>query len=349
MYCSSKKSFYIIVLFSVTFLFFYLFSSICFPFAVGFILAYLFMPLIGKFSQKMNRTFLCFILAILSVTIFIIAGFQLLPKLKQYVIYLADTLPTYYDNFSGLVNKIFGTENISQYQSEIDSVKLELQKYFDQKILIAASILKSLVASKNTIASFFSFFIIMPISFFYFARDWELVSTKIYDFIPQRQHVLVNEIFSVIKKSFFKFIKAQIYVVVILSTYYASILFAIGIQHSTWLGMLSGLLSFIPFIGALLAAFVVIFISVPYLTLSKFYLIIVLYFCGQCIEGYILSPKFVGKGTGIHPLWILFSFFAGYQLLGIFGVLIAIPVVSVCRGLINLYISKFKASSIYKQ
>ncbi len=345
---NNKTLFLGIILLSF-YLFFYIFSSICFPFVAGFILAYIFVPIIDFLSKKINRSFICLVLALCSVSIFIMAGFELIPRLKHYILHLANHLPAYCDNFATFINQMFEYDNAISYHNEIESIKMEIQKYLDQKIYITASILGRLMSQKNTIVEFFSFFIIMPISFFYFARDWESISSKIYDFIPLRQHHLVNESFSIIRKSLFRFFHAQFYVVAILSTYYASILLIVNLHHPVFLGILSGLFSFIPFIGAILSGFIVIFVSIPYLTMVKFYIIIASYFLGQLIEGYFLSPKFVGKRTGLHPIWILFSFYAGYQTLGVIGVLIAIPVVAICRSLINLYIIKFHASQAYKQ
>ncbi len=330
-------------------LFFYTFSSICFPFIVGFILAYIFVPTIDFISRQINRTFVCFILTILFISIFIMAGLELIPRLKQYILHIADNLPTYYNNFIIFISRLFESENTLSYHNEIASIKTEIQKYFDQKIYITASILGRLVSQKNTIVEFISFFIIMPISFFYFAKDWKSISSKIYDFIPLRQHHLINESFNIIRKSLFRFFHAQFYVVAILSIYYSSVLLLINLHHPIFWGILSGFFSFIPFIGAILSGFIVVFVSIPHLTMTKFYLIIATYFLGQFIEGYFLSPKFVGRKTGLHPLWILFSFFAGYKTLGIVGVLIAIPVIAICRSLINLYIIKFHASQAYKQ
>ena len=189
----------------------------------------------------------------------------------------------------------------------------------------------------------------MPISFYYFAKDWNKLSSKIYNIVPMRYHKLVDETFYIMRNSFRKFFHAQFYVVAILFAYYFIFLFIIGIDHYIFFGLLSGLFSFIPFIGAVIACFIVIFFSVGSLTITKLYLLMATYLIGQFIEGYVLSPKFVGKGTGLHPLWILFSFFAGFELLGVIGVLIAIPVVAMFRDLINFYLGKFKASQIYKQ
>ena len=93
----------------------------------------------------------------------------------------------------------------------------------------------------------------------------------------------------------------------------------------------------------------VIFLSISSLTGTKLCVLLAIYALGQIVEGYILSPKFVGRGTGLHPLWILFAFFAGFKLLNVLGVLISIPVTAMLRDLINFGICKFKASQMYKQ
>lgn len=349
MNCLNKKVFIFGFLILSTLLFFYVFSATCYPFVVGFILAYLFVPLIDLMSTRLNRSFLCAMFAIFSIAIFIFAGFELLPRLKDYVVYLANKFPEYYDNFCIFFDNLFDSASAIPYKGSLNGIKVATQKYFDQNVNILSSIVNGLMAQKNTIAAFFSFFIIMPISFFYFARDWDVVSSKVYKFIPLRQHAVLHKIFSVIRKSLFRFIHAQCYVVAILSLYYMSILFVLGIPTSLFLGLLSGIFSFIPFIGAFLACFIVIFVSAPYLTLTTLCVLIVAYFIGQLLEGYVLSPRFIGSGTGLHPLWILFAFFAGYQLLGIMGVLISIPVMTILRGIINLLIPTLHASQIYKQ
>lgn len=350
MSCLENKRLFLsgFVLFLIT-LFFYLFSDVCFPFVAGFVLAYLFVSTVNFSSKYVNRTFVCFSLSVFLVSIFVAAGIVIIPKLKVYILYLAENLPNYCSNFLNTMNQISDQKEILPYKAEIDSLRAELEKYFSQKVYIVTSILSSLVSRKNTIAEFFSFLIIMPISFFYCSRDWNKLSTKIYNFIPLRWHSIANETFFIIRDSFFKFFRAQFYVAIALSAYYSIFLSFLNINNAIFFGILSGLFSFIPFIGALLSCLLVVFLSVTSLTFVKLCLIVLFYLIGQFVEGYILSPKFVGKGTGLHPLWILFSFFAGFKLFGVIGVLISIPITAIFRGLINFFVSKFKASQIYKQ
>lgn len=334
-------------------LFFYLFSDVCVPFVTGFILAYLFVPVINRVSRYVSRSLICALLSILFVSLVIVSVVMIIPTLKEYVVKLTGNLPTYYDNFVEFFNQSFDMQEISSYKDEInelkESLKQEAQQYAHQKISIVTSILSGLASQRNKIFGFFSALVIVPISFFYFARDWDRFTGKIYDFIPVRQHQFIHEIFYVVRRASLKFFRAQFVVVAILSTYYSSLLSVIQIDHPLIFGAISGLLSFIPFIGAMLSLFIVIFFSIGCLTVTKFYLLIVTYFVGQFLEGYILSPKFVGNSTGLHPLWIFFAFFGGFSLAGTMGVLLAIPIITIIQELLDFYVTKFKASQVYKQ
>jgi predicted PurR-regulated permease PerM len=347
-FLNGRAVFWAIVLL-LSFLFLHTFSGICFPFAVGFVLAYLCAPFVNALSKSVNRTLISAVLAVGSVCIFIVAGVELLPRLKEYLSLVAHNAPSYCDRFISFLDRTFSSVNIVEYKSEIASVKLEIQKYLDQKIYIFASILGEIASKREMITNFFSFFVIMPISFFYFLRDWNNMTRYVYSCVPNRQKNAVLEASGIIRKTFSNFFRGQFYVVAILSVYYSLFLSLVGLENCVYLGILSGLFSFIPFIGAMFSCVLAIFISVPTLTLTKLYIIAIIYALGQFIEGYILSPKFVGKRTGLHPLWILFSFFAGIQLGGIVGVLVAIPLAAVFRNLIKFTMSKFKASQAYKQ
>ncbi|MDR2724298.1 MAG: AI-2E family transporter, partial [Holosporaceae bacterium] len=341
---SSSKFIFWFVVFLFALLFSYMFSSICFPFIVGFTLAYLCAPFVNFASKYINRTLISAVLAIGSICVFVVAGIEIFPRLKEYLVFIARNIPAYYDHFISFLDSTFSSVNFVQYKSEITSIKFEIQKYLDQKIYIFASIIGGIASKREIITRFFSFFVIMPISFFYFLRDWNNMTDYLYNCVPNRQKNTVLEASLIIRKTFVNFFQGQICVVTALSIYYVILLAIVSISNYIYLGILSGLFSFVPFIGAFFSCILVLFINISTLTLTKLHIILVIYIAGQFIEGYILSPKFVSRKTGLHPLWILFSFFAGIQLGGVMGVLIAIPVAAVIRNLIKYANDKFKAS-----
>ena len=247
------------------------------------------------------------------------------------------------------LQELFSNNSIIPFQEGINSIDVELQRYMGQKIDIFASIIEGIISQRATITQFFSFFIIMPLSFFYFLRDWARLKAYCYNCIPLRQRPFFRELFTIIRRTLVYFLHGQFHVVIILTAYYSALLYLLDMPDALLLATMSGLFSFIPFIGALFSLFIVLLVNVPHLNLMNFTLITAGYVVGQLLEGYVLSPKFITAKTGLHPLWILFSFFAGYQLEGVIGVLIAVPIAAIIKNIARFFMGSFKASQSYKQ
>ena len=343
---NSRSVFWICVVLAF-YAFIYLFSDITFPFVVGFVLAYFCVPLIDTLSKRMNRSLASIIFVMIAVLVFVVVGIVILPKLTQYLMLVSAKIPQYYEQLASFISDKIGFVTINQ--DDVNAFKKEMQKYLDKKVYIFASIVSKIASRGEEIRNFFSFFIVMPISFFYFLKDWDPMMEYIHGCIPQRHRHVFTTICKIVRKTLRNFLHGQFYVVAALSAYYTISLKLIGIEHYVLLGIISGVLSFIPLLGALLSCVLVMLMSSPMLTMMKLYVIMAIYFVGQFAEGYVLYPKFVGKKTGLHPLWILFSFFAGIKLQGVVGVLISIPSAAVIRNLIGFAINKFKSTQAYKQ
>ncbi|MBR1735212.1 MAG: AI-2E family transporter [Alphaproteobacteria bacterium] len=325
-----------------------LFSDICFPFIVGFIFAYIFAPFVNYCSKRwrLPRPLLSCFLAIGVVMLFVLGMLEIIPRIRDYSLFLHDKIPEYYSLFISFLNDTFSCINISK--ADYESFQNELLKYTDQKFYVLASIVEGVASKTHEITRFFSFFVIMPISLFYFLRDWDCIHDTIIKCLPPSHREKFVEVCDIIRSTVKNLLYWQFYIVFSLFIYYSIFLRLVGVENNINLALMSGLFSFIPFIGCIFSACFVIFISIPTLTLSKFYFIVAIYFVGQFFEGYILYPHFVGKKIGLHPLWILFSFFAGIELDGIVGVLIAIPMAAIIRNLSAYLVGKFKATHAYK-
>lgn len=343
---NSRSVFWIFIV-STFLAFFFLFSDISFPFLFGFSLAYCFIPCVDFLSKYINRAFVSAIITIMIITIFVIAVIGLIPKLKECILLISSNIQEYGTDFLSLLSDPLSFFNIGQ--EDVASFENEIHRYFEKKIHILASIVGEIASKRDRISSFFSFFIVMPISFFYFLRDWNLMTSIVHKCLPFRDRVIYKEITGIVRKTLSNFFQGQFCVVAALSIYYSFFLGIIGIESYEILGIVSGLFSFIPLIGAMFSFVLVVLISVPILTIPMIYGLLFIYFVGPFIEGYVLYPKFVGKKTGLHPLWIIFSFFAGIKLQGIIGVLISIPSAAIIRSLIGFSIDKFVLTQSYKK
>jgi predicted PurR-regulated permease PerM len=331
--------------------FFHLFSDVCFPFVVGFVLAYLCAPLVNSLnSRHLSRTIVCLIFPLCSICMFVFFGMELFPRIKEHLLLLTHNLPNYYDSFMAFLDNTFSSVDFEKYYPAIADLRTEMEKYLNQKARIISSIVEGIASKRSVIANFMSFFIIMPISFYYFLKDWNIMANFVQELTPHSQRQVLEEISVVIRKTFRNFFHGQFYVVSILSIYYVLLLSVIDVEKCLFLGIMSGLFSFIPFIGALFSFFLaILLLNIQTLSLMKISLILMIYLVGQFFEGYILTPRFIARKTGLHPLLILFSFFAGIELQGIIGVLVAIPLAAVARNLVCFATDKFKTTQAYKQ
>ena len=345
---SDSKYVFWMSLLLVIFIFLHLFSGICFSFFAGFILAYLCVPLVNWLSVYINRSLLSLIMTFCFVCVFLLIGINLVPIVSDYLSRMSDNLPEYYQKFLDLCSQLWQSFGYTQPPEGFSNIKREILSYSDRSIYFATSILKSIAQQCTAITGFISFFVIMTLSFFYFLKDWNEITSCFCNYIPTAHRKIVTQISHMTRKSFLDFFQGQFFVVIILSVYYAGFLSFTVVDHFLGLGIMSGLFSFIPFIGAIISLLIVVFLNVTTLSLQSLYAILTIYLVGQIFEGYVLSPKFVGKKTGLHPLWILFSFFAGFHLNGVIGVLVAIPFAAIVLNLVRFALEKFKHGQAYK-
>ncbi|MDR1361611.1 MAG: AI-2E family transporter [Holosporaceae bacterium] len=329
-------------------LFFFLFSEVCFPFVAGFIVAYICVPYADRMSRYMSRWLVSFLFTICIVSLFALAVVELVPTLKNHLTNISNNSSNYYAQLASFFNDWFSSMG-GQYQDEITQIKNEIQKYLDHKVYILISIVEKIASKGNTLLHALTFLVVMPLSFFYFLKDWTTMANYVLECIPHAHRGGCQKAFDIIRRTLINFFSGQFCVMTCLSSYYIVALIAIRVDNEITLGIMSGVFSFIPFIGAMLSCLLVIFFNAPLLTLAKLSLIVLVYLVGQFLESYVFYPKFIGEKTGLHPLWILFSFLAGAGLWGVVGVLAAIPVAAVTRNLIGFSIGKFKSTIAYKQ
>ena len=158
----------------------------------------------------------------------------------------------------------------------------------------------------------------------------------------------IEELLTKIDQKVSGFVRGQLTVAVILAVFYALACSLAGLKYGLVIGLLAGMLNIIPMLGSIVGF--VLGTSVAYLQSGELMftgIIAGIFLFGQIIEGNFLTPKLVGESVGLHPLWVFFSLMAGGALLGITGMLIAVPVVAICGVLIGFAIERYKESAFY--
>ena len=133
-----------------------------------------------------------------------------------------------------------------------------------------------------------------------------------------------------------------------MGTFYSVGLYFIGLELGVVIGLLAGLISFIPYVGSIIGFLTAVGIALAQFdTLIPVAQVIAVFAAGQFLEGNFLTPKLVGESIGLHPVWVMFALLAGGVLLGFLGMLIAIPTAAIIGVLIRHAIENYKHSSLY--
>ena len=147
------------------------------------------------------------------------------------------------------------------------------------------------------------------------------------------------------------FVRGQGTVCIILASFYASGLSLSGLNFGVLIGIISGLISFVPYVGSItgfvLAGGVALIQFLPDGDWLRIGIVLAIFVMGQFLEGNFLSPKLVGERVGLHPVWLMFALFAFGLLLGFVGLLLAVPLAAAIGVLLRFALKTYMASPLY--
>jgi len=330
--------------------FLYHVKSILLPFALSIIIAYIFAPFVDYMSKKfLSRT----IASIIAVALFFgtLVTFLsiVVPHIQSELIFLAKKLP---GNTLVIKNQIISVfDSLSNFlaQEHLDKIKLGVTSYLAEIIPWIGHSLIDFITNGLVLANFFVLLVFTPILSFYLLRDWDKMIRGINNFIPENYRTVVHKQSELMNASLRGYFKGQALVSLILTIYYSTTLWSIGLESGGVIGFLTGIFSFIPFI-AVISGFIVASITSIYQApdLWLWFSVTIIFIIGQSIEGVFLTPNLVGNRIGLHPVWLIFVILSGGALFGFWGVLIALPLASLISVLSKFCLEVYYASTFHK-
>src|SRR5690606_34210818 len=190
---------------------------------------------------------------------------------------------------------------------------------------------------------------ITPIVAFFLLRDWDDIVGRLDKWLPRPWAGVIREQAALIDETLAGFVRGQALVCLFLGTFYAVVLTVVGLDFGITIGLITGILSFIPYVGTTFGF--VTSIAVAFAQFSEWLPILLvagLFIAGQAIEGNFLTPKLVGDRVGLHPVWVIFALLAAGSLFGFVGVLLAIPVAAVIGVLARFVLGRYLTSRYYR-
>jgi predicted PurR-regulated permease PerM len=326
----------------------YALREILLPFVAGMVLAYLLDPLASRLERiGINR---------LAATLVIIGTVVLL-----FVALILIFVPILTAQLGAFIEKLPG------YVSRIQSVAMDpnrewLRRFIGEGVADAqvsdlvkqgagwiTTFIKSLWSGGQALLSIFSLVVVTPVVAFYLLYDWNRMVATVDHWIPLQHRETVRGLAREMNEAIAGFVRGQTSVCLILGSYYAVALTVVGLSFGLLIGLASGIITFIPYVGSMtglvLAGGVAVAQFWPEYT--AIITVLVIFFVGQFLEGYVLAPKLVGESVGLHPVWLMFALFAFGYLLGFVGLLIAVPLAAIVGVLVRFALRRYLESSFY--
>ena len=328
----------------------YLLSPILMPFTVGALLAYLGDPLVDRLEKtRLSRALsVCIVFGLMTLIGLILLLF-ILPQLERQITDLVTRFPQFIgwvqDN---ILPRFSATLGLDPGILDLGVIKEAFTNNMKDVSGIVGRLFVKLTQSGQLVMAWFAYLTLIPVVTFYLLRDWDILLGKVHDLIPRAYEKLVSKLARQCDEVLAEFMRGQLLVMVAQAILYSIGLWIIGLEFALLIGLLAGLVSFVPYLGFIVGISVAgIAGFMQFHDFIHLIYILIVFAVGQVIEGMLLSPLMVGDRIGLHPVAVIFAVMAGGQLFGFVGVLVALPVAAVIVVLLRQVHERYMESNLY--
>ena len=325
----------------------YLLSPILTPFLAGALLAYMFDPLVDRLEKlglsRASGTVAVIVLAGLTVFGLILIA---LPLFQGQFAELSQRLPAFLDllqtRFLPWLQQTFGI----RIAPNLDALKSWMTEQATEN---GANWLPSLQTGALAVLGVLVNVLLIPVVMFYLLKDWDAIVARAAALVPRPWMATATRVARSMDAVVGEFLRGQLAVMAILALYHAVALWAMGLDYALPIGVLTGLLSFVPFLGIGLGLALALLVAVlQFGDWNGVAWVAGIFMVGQLLEGYVITPRIVGERVGLHPVAVIFALAAFGQLFGFVGVLLAVPLAAVLLVALRELRGVYEQSGLYR-
>ena len=346
----SQALFWLLVL-AVTLLLVWLLSAILFPFLLGIALAYALDPAAAALERRgCSRT---------AATVLIGAGFfgaglvlllLLVPPVAGQAADLLQRLPglvaRLVDAVGPLLTRALSAIGADQPEGLHQTMAGNLQRM----AALGLALLKGVLGGGAAVVNVATLLTITPLTTFYVLRQWPGIVRTVDGWLPRDHADAVRGIMRDIDVVLKGCLHGSVIVCAALAAFYGVALSLAGLDYGLTIGLATGALSFIPYVGTLFGL-----VSSVGVALLQYWpewipiaVVLGIFLAGQILADYVLTPRVMGSRIAVHPLWLIFGLLAGGTLFGFVGLLLSIPATAAVGVLARFFIGRYKQSSLYR-
>ncbi|MCK0142217.1 AI-2E family transporter [Aliiroseovarius sp. F20344] len=321
-------------------------GDVIMPFILGGAIAYFLDPVADRLEKAgFSRVAATVVISLLAVLVVILGFLLVVPTLVSQAIALANAAP---DLLREL--QMFLTERFPSLMDESSTLRQSLESLGQKIQERGGELVGTLLSSAMSVINMVILLVVTPVVAFYMLLDWDRMVEKVDGLLPLDHRPAIRHIASDIDRTLASFIRGQGSVCIVLGTYYAVALMLVGLQFGLVVGFIAGLITFIPYVGALVGGALAIGLG-----LFQFWgewwslgAVAAIFMLGQFLEGNILTPKLVGSSVGLHPVWLMFALSVFGSLFGFVGMLVAVPVAAAIGVVTRFFITRYQAGRLYQ-
>ena len=323
----------------------YLLGDVLLPFVIGGAIAYFLDPVADRLEKLgLSRFAATGIITIVGVLGFALMILMVVPALITQLLDLIDILPSLFKDLRAFIEKHF--PSLLDQESNTHQLLVSFGETLKSK---TGDVLQTVLASVESAINVVILLVIVPVVAVYLLMDWDRMIARIGELLPRDHAPTIKRLVGEIDAVLASFVRGMGTVCLILGTYYAVALMMAGLQFGLIVGFIAGLITFIPYLGALIGGSLAICLA-----LFQFWgnwahvgLVVGIFALGQITEGNFLTPKLVGKSVGLHPVWLLLALSVFGALFGFVGMLIAVPVAAALGVLARFATRQYLNSRLY--
>jgi len=322
------------LIFTAFFVFFvYLLLPVLTPFLIAAVLAYICDPLVDKLSLwgftkfKLGRTLATVLVMLGILGLFTLLFLILEPLLQKESTLIAQRLPDVIANIRASVEPWLQTRFGISLNVDGTQIQQVITTHWKTASGILTEVLRSAGSHTISLMGVIANILLLPVVLFYLLRDWDGFIKSIGQLIPldwsEKSLLISREVDQVLSG----FLRGQLSVMLAMSLFYMIGLYFAGLDMAFAIGLLAGLLGFVPYLGIATGLILALLVAaLQFTSLGQILPVLLVFGLGQIVEGTILTPKLVGSRIGLHPVIVIFALLAGGQMFGFTGILLALPI-----------------------
>lgn len=321
-------------------------GNVILPFLVGGAIAYFLDPIADRLERAgLSRVAATAVISVVALVIFIVLALLIVPMLIRQLGGLVNAAPTILDQLQTFLTTHFPSllDDQSVVRETLAGIGKTIQARGGE---LATGLLNSALSVINAVI----FIVVVPVVAFYLLLDWDAMVARVDELLPRDHRDTIRRLGREIDRVLAGFVRGQVSVCLILGTFYSVALMAAGLDFGLIVGAIAGLITFIPYIGALIGGALAIGLALFQFWGDWLNIAIVagIFALGQFLEGNIVTPKLVGNSVGLHPVWLIFALSAFGTLFGFVGMLVAVPVAAALGVLARFAVAQYRDSRLYR-